>query len=222
MLLFTWDQLELQHYLAVGGGVIAVVAVVCYFGGGARIRVPAAAAGFVGAVAAGFGLGVITMVACGYHWNVAPVTTPTSAGAGTPGGGMAGGGMGGGGTPRSAPAGRDRAPTARDQLVSLVDKLNLLLLPLDLELTAKQKALIRQQLKSIPQSNQLSDDEAKAKLDVLHDTLKYKRGVLSLVGYDWTEPVGGKGGGKGEKPLNPFMRLPAETNLRSLQERLAK
>jgi hypothetical protein len=133
-------------------------------------------------------------------------------GKGGMGGGMGGmmGGMGGGGAQPKA------------QLAGLVDKLDLLTArPLAIQLTDEQRAKVAEQLKGLAEAKDLTDEEAKKRLDALTDTLKPYRETLEAAGYRWPG-AGGGGGRQPPPPPNPFMEEKNNKHLKELQERLTK
>ena len=123
---------------------------------------------------------------------------------------MGKGGMGGGGAQPKA------------QLAGLVDKLDLLTAkPLAIQLTDEQRAMIAEQLKGLDQAKELTDEEAKKKLDALTETLKPYRETLEAAGYRWPG-AGGGGGRQPPPPPNPFMEEKNNKHLKDLQDRLTK
>jgi hypothetical protein len=107
------------------------------------------------------------------------------------------GGMGGGG---------QRGPSAKAQLGQLVQKLDVLTKQsLHVELTPDQKKQVKEALAGLGAKREVSDDEAKAKLDALLKALEGQRETLTEAGYRW--PSGGAPGGGGGAPT----RSPTET-----------
>jgi hypothetical protein len=84
-------DLQPWHYAVAGCGVLLLLAIILYFIPGGRINVSGTAACGLVSLVVGFGVGVLTMFAFGFHWEGEP--TPKSA---NPMSRM-GGGMGGGG-----------------------------------------------------------------------------------------------------------------------------
>ncbi|MCI0680995.1 MAG: hypothetical protein L0Y71_02730 [Gemmataceae bacterium] len=68
MLDIDWTNLQLYHYLAFGGGGVAVLALILYFVMPKGGRIPAGVIGTVAGLVAGVGIGVIGMAASGYQW----------------------------------------------------------------------------------------------------------------------------------------------------------
>src|SRR5262245_52468745 len=84
--------------------------------------------------------------------------------ANTPMPGMPGGG--GGGRGGAGGFGGGRGPSPKAQLATLIVKLDQLTQkPLTVQLTADEKQKIRQQLQDLPDKDEISDQDAKARLD---------------------------------------------------------
>jgi hypothetical protein len=231
-----WHEMQLYQWLAVGGGALALLALVMALVLRKRgpVHVPAAAAAAVAAFAAGVGAGVILLSWFGYHWEKRE-SAPAEPGAisGDPmvvqvrGGGPFGGGQGGGrGRGRGGAGG---APSPKAQLASLVDKLNVLTgMKLAVELDAAKKKQVLEQLRGLAEQEELKDEEAKAKLDALLEVLKGDRDKFEAVGYRWpgeAAPGGGRGRGRGgppQAPPNPFKGGNNGEHLKALQLRLEK
>jgi hypothetical protein len=213
----------------------------------ARLKVPALISSSVICFALGVGAGVGAMSLFGYTWDTPHILGgrpssppgdqpirpnpfgggggPGMAGGGMPGGGMPGGGMrgggpmGGGGGPVGGGGGRQASSKA--QLASLVVKLDQLANnTLTLRLTDEQRKKIRTQLAGLETQEDLSEDEAKEKLQALLEVVKDQRETLEAAGYR----AGGQGGGgrpNADTP-NPFKQDDNGKHLKSLQETLAK
>ena len=129
---------------------------------------------------------------------------------GSPGGSMPSG-MGGG-----------RGPSAKNQLASLVSKLDQLSVkPIKLELSDEEKKKIDEQIHGLDQAAELTDEDAKKRLDALLEVVKDQRVVLEEAGYRWP----GQGGGfrpPANPPPNPFKEDPNRQHLKSLEDQLAK
>lgn len=63
------DKLELHHWLAIGGGLVVVIAVLVYFLAKPGLRVPATIGGAAGGIALGTAVGIAVMMAIGYTWT---------------------------------------------------------------------------------------------------------------------------------------------------------
>jgi hypothetical protein len=137
-------------------------------------------------------------------------------GAGGPGGGR------GGGAPGGARGGG--GPNSKAQLVALVTKLEQLTSkPLSVNLNEEQQAKLREELKGLNEKDDLSDDEAKKRLDSILEIVKGEKETLEAAGYRWP---GQRGGGGGTQPPaevpNPFKEGDAGKHLKALQEQLSK
>jgi len=229
-----WTKWEFYHYLIAAGVVVIVLALILYFIPAFRIKMPAIAIAVLGSLAAGLGIGMVVMAALGYHLEPrTSVDEPPGAGGtqgkgsemmkgmggrGKGGGGMAGmmsgkgkggGGMGGG-----------RGPSPKTQLATLIDKLDVLTSkPLAIELTPDKKVKVAELLKGLDDKAELSDEDAKQKLDALLAEVQDQKRTLEAAGFRWP----GEGGGRaGAAPPNPFMDEANSQHLKALQERLAK
>ena len=140
-------------------------------------------------------------------------------GGGPPGGGLPGGGMfggkGGGGKGKGKGFG---APSDKAQLAALIAKLDQLTnANLTLKLTDEQRATIREQLKDLSEQEEVTDEDAKKRLDAILDSLKDQRQVLEAAGYFWPGTPFPKNAPAGS---NPFRVGPDSAKLNSLQEKL--
>lgn len=144
---------------------------------------------------------------------------------GGPGGMMAGmGGMGRG----------MQGPPVRSQLANLVSKLDVLTnkeKPLLIQLTPEQKQKVKEQLQGLADLQEVSDDEAKKRLDALLEVLKENKETLEAAGFRWPGAqagpggFGAPGGGRpgGNQPTNPFKDDPNVSKaLKSLESTLGK
>ena len=182
---------------------------------GGEGNVLGAAAAVIVAFAAGLLLGAGAIGLAGYRLTPPKDAAPPPAGGPTsmsmpmPGGP---GGMGG-----------LRGPSPKGQLAQLVSKLDVLTdKPLAVQLTTEQRKQIQEQLNGLADAKDLSDDEAKAKLDKILDVLKDQKDTMEKAGYRW--PGGGGGGPPpgGSAPPNPFTTDANAGHLKSLSERLEK
>ncbi len=133
-----------------------------------------------------------------------------------------GGGMGG------------RGPNPKMQLSQLVAKLDVLTeKPLTVQLTPDQKKQVQEQLKGLADAKELSDDDAKAKLEKILGVVKDQKETLEAAGYRWPgaggpggpPAPGGSGGpggpgGRAEAPANPFTAEVNASHLKALSQRL--
>jgi hypothetical protein len=127
---------------------------------------------------------------------------------------MGRGGPGGGG-----PGGRGGFGGMRDnpkiQLANLVAKLDdLTRKPLEVKLTEDQKKRVREQLKGLDEQKELTDDDAKKRLDALLEIVKDQSETLKSAGYPWP----GEGRGRDNQPPapNPFQAGKNNEHLKSL------
>lgn len=134
------------------------------------------------------------------------------------------GGMGMGG---ARAGGGGRGPSSKTQLTTLVNKLDQLTgKPLAVSLTEEQSRKVREQLAGLSDKDELSDEDAKKKLDTILEVIANQKEVLESAGYRWPGQPPAIGGGNrppgGEVPANPFKDEQNGGRLKSLQERLAK
>jgi hypothetical protein len=237
--------LGFHHWLAIGGGALALLCVVMYLIPKARIKIPAIIGVSLGFLAAGAGLGIAAMTVMGYHWDKQPA--PASAGPaggmaamrpggggggmmGGGGGGMMGGGGGGGmmgcmmgGGGRGGGGRGGMGPNSKNQLAQLVTKLDQLTAkPLKLELTDDQKKKVAESIKGLAEAETISEEDAKKKLDDLLKVVEKEKETLETAGYRWPG-AGGPGGGFRPPPdvPNPFKDGDNNKHLKGLQERVA-
>ncbi len=197
----------------------------------AEAKVPTIISVAVICLALGAGAAVATMNLMGYHLDKpgaaqAESATPTPPmGMGGPPGSAAGGKMGmgaPGGPGAGAPkGGMGRGPNPKLQLASLVAKLDLVTgnLP-TIQLTGEQRKKVQEQLQGLDAADELSDDEAKKRLDALLEVLKDHRQTLELVGYRWPSQGGPTSFSAPPELPNPFKEEKAAKPLKSLQSRL--
>lgn len=139
---------------------------------------------------------------------------------------------GAGASPPPGPAAKGTGPTSggpnpKTQLATLVQKLDQLVdHPVNLELGPEARASLRRQLQGVEKFPELTREEAKTRLDAIHELLRDQRPTLEAAGYRW--PGGGAGGGRGmmgpmmgpSDPPNPFQETDGSSALLSLRERL--
>lgn len=242
------DDLQTWHYVLIGGGVALVLSFILYFLPTKKLKVPGVLFAALGGGALGVAIGVIWLAGFGYRINQpeegtadmtgkegGPPAPPSGPGGfGKGGGGKGGGGPGafgkggGGGGKGGFGGGGGVPPTARVQLVVLVNALDTLVdQPVALTLTAEERATLAQQLKGLQTSNNITEEDAKARLDTILKVVEKDRKALEAIGYRWPSPdgkgpaKGGFGGPPKDSP-NPFSEGPAGERLKSLQERLDK
>jgi hypothetical protein len=149
--------------------------------------------------------------------------------AGPPAGMMGMGGMGGG--MMGMGGGGGRGPQPKQQLTTLVRKLELLTGDITLTLTDEQKEKLARQLDEFAELKTLSDEEAEQRyndlLGLFDDTQKAKQDAIGLPfrrgGGGGGGGFGGGFGGGGNQPnpnANPFENESNATALQSLRDRL--
>ena len=115
--------------------------------------------------------------------------------------------------------GGPNVPNAKTQLSNLVAKLDVLTnKPLTVVLDADEKKQVREQLKGV-EAMELTEDDARQRLDALLAALKEHKEALVLAGFAWP----GEGIGAMREmavPPNPFMLTANGKHLQSLRERL--
>jgi hypothetical protein len=215
-----WTSQEFYHYLAAGGAALVVLALVLYALRGGRLRAPALVLSIVGGLGLGLGLAIIALGALGYRLGTPPVTYAYPGGIPRGMGGMAGIMAGG----RSMPPEMFGGSAEKNDLAALVDKLDQMTdKPLAVRLSDAQRQGLRDQLKGLADADELSDEDAKARLDKLHDLLKDQRGTLEAAGYRWpAQPVFPPPAPSGPPPANPFKTEQHAGHLKALSERLAR
>ncbi|MCI0381044.1 MAG: hypothetical protein L0215_25960 [Gemmataceae bacterium] len=227
--------MEFHMYLVIGGGALAVLAILLYLVPHAQIKLPAIVISSAACLALGVGAGMLWYT---YNPPKAP-TNPEDAKPrglmdGMPPGGMMGmqggapggmmGMMGGGGMAggKGGPGG-PKGPSPKTQLVSFIGKLDVLSVkPLTIKLSDEQKSKILEQIKGLDDEDELSDDEATKRLESLADALKNHREVFEVAGVRWPGAEAKKDGGPGGKgaPANPFKDGDGAKHLQALQSRL--
>jgi len=142
------------------------------------------------------------------------ITPPADAnGSGPPGGdgGFGGGGGGGGG---GAPGGSRGGgggrggfqPSPTRELTTLVRELDLLTGDVKITLSAAQAKSVKALLAGIKELPAIEDDAAKDMLDEIMDKLTdEQKAKLEAVSLPRTRGAGGRGGGGGDEPTNPFV-----------------
>jgi len=131
---------------------------------------------------------------------------------GRPGGGPAGGGPGG-------PGGR--GSNSKTQLATLVVKLDQLTQKqLTISLNKEQQEKLREQLQDLNEKAELSEDDAKKRLDAIHDLVKSDKETLEAAGYRWPGPRGSNR--PPATPPNPFKDEQNARHLKSLQDMVGK
>jgi hypothetical protein len=228
------NNMQTWQYFAFAGGGLLVIAVVLYFIPAGKLRLPGVVTAGFGGTALGLALGVLLMASFGY--KPSREESPPDAEAARPkmgagggaipkaggfGGGMpkAGTGGPGGGGPRSSKAQLAELVTALDQVADR---------PVTITLSPAQRRTIAAQLAGLDAAADLSEEEARAKVQAIHQIVETDYEALAAVGYRALIPgKGNAGGGPGmakgppkEPPPNPFKEGPAAQHLKSLLDRL--
>ena len=229
-----WSHLGFPQYLAIGGGIVVVLAILLYLIPGARFKVPAIVVSTLASLAVGIGLGMMIMATLGYYIERqqpgARASGEEGAQAGMPpGGAMKGSGMmkmggkTGGGGPMMGMMGGGGGGGARSQLASLVAKLDTLTgKPLAVNLSQEQKKKVCEQLQGLAGPDSISEEDAKKKLDLLLDLLKSDKETLKAAGFRWPGELVDNRDPRQPLPPNPFKDAANNKHLKTLEDRLAK
>ena len=204
------------------------------------VKVPAIIVSTVLSLGLGMGIGVVLMGYYSFHYypqrvaaaNPSGTEDSSTGGRGGPPGGMMGrggppggmGGMMGRGGRGGRGGGRGGLAGPKVQLTLLVGKLDQLTdKPLAVTLTEAQRNTLREQLQGIEDLKDLTDEEAKKRLDSLLAVLSKDKETLVAAGFSW--PVaGGAPPAKppANPPANPFQDSANSGHLKSLLERVKK
>jgi hypothetical protein len=189
-----------------------------------QAKVPLAVVCGILGLAIGGAAGVLGMKAFGYHWSPEPKGEDGPGGGRPPGmpggpemGGRPGSGFPGGqGIPGMPPGFGQSA--AKDQLVKLIVTLDRLTgKPVTLALTDDQKAKLLGQLKGLPAKGELSEEDARKKLEVLLKDLKDHLATLKDAGFSLEQAP------RPPVPIpNPFAEEENKKHLEALEKKLAK
>lgn len=235
-----WNELNWYHYLALGD-VVVILALLLYFATRSRAKIPAIFMGILGGAGVGAALGaglVIALVALGVQVDRDYANTPDDrvmGPGGGPGKGKGGPGMGKGkggpgmGKGKNAPGkggfgmpgGGGRGQSPQTQLATLVTKLDLLThKPLAVTLDGEQKKKVREALQKLDTAKDLSNDDARAKVEDLRKILnEEQRKTLEAAGYRWPAPAAPPTPGNPpvlEANPNPFSEGENSQHLKSL------
>ncbi len=223
-----WRTHELYNYLAVAGGALLVLSLALYLLPVAALKAAACLLSIVGGLGLGLGLGVILMGVWGYQLETPPYAYPNGMPAGM--GGMPGG-RGGMGIamaqfPGAAPLLPPGGSNAKPQLAGLIARLDALTdKPLTVELNDVQRKQIKEQLRGLADTDDLSDEEATQRVAALRAVLtEGQRDALEAAGFRWSTEGGGGGIPPGLAPpqANPFRTGQNSKHLQALTRRLAK
>lgn len=173
------------------------------------------------------GVGVMTVAADGKKADAKAAEESdkeTPAKAGGKGGGGKGGGKGAfGGKGGGKGGGAGRAPGPKVQLAQLVTKLDTLTRkPLSVQLSAEEKQKAKDLLADLDAKDELTDDDARAKLDALLKLLEGHKEPLEAAGFRWPGSPAGGPRPPGEAPPNPFKAGEDGEHLKSLQATLGR
>jgi hypothetical protein len=107
----------------------------------------------------------------------------------------------------------------KSRLAALVTKLDdLTSKPLELTLSEDQKKKVREQIKDLDQKEELSDEEAKKRLDALQEVVTpEQRKTLEAAGFRFAPQ---RGGGPPANLPNPFQAGDDSKHLKELKDRL--
>jgi hypothetical protein len=144
------------------------------------------------------------------------------------GGGMGSGGMGGGGMGSGGMGGGGMGgPNPKRDLTTLVRKLDLLTGDIKITLTAEQSDAVTTALADIEETEEMSDEDAEAKYDVLLAQLDDdQRSRLDAIGLPRPQrgsggPGGGSDGAMAAADNNPFQQEANAEALTRLRQRIA-
>jgi hypothetical protein len=190
------------------------------------MKVPLVVAASLICLALGGGAGVAAMMLFGYQWQPQErsdvVAQPPQPKGGPPLGGPGKGGMPFGGGPGKGGmpfGGAGKGPSSKTQLANLVGKLEVLTKkPLSITLDDERKKGVREQLERLDKLDELSEDDAKRRLDALVEILKADREQFEAVGFRW--PGQKTGFQPPMEPPNPFRIQANSDRLKALEERL--
>jgi hypothetical protein len=205
------------------------------------LKVPAIIAASIISFMLGGGVAVLAVTLINPDWKTSKSTeaeqsTSATGGPGGPAGGMGPmgaapgggrGGPGGGGRAGGGPGGGrgGGGPSSKVQLVALVTKLEQLTSkPLSVNLNQEQQEKLREELNGLDNQDELSEDDAKKRLESILEIVKGDKETLEAAGYRWPGPRGGGAGGgqPPAEPPNPFKEENAGKHLKALRDQLSK
>jgi len=221
------NDMAMWQWFAIAGGAVLLLSLIMYFLPAGKMKLPAVVTASFGGLVAGLALGVMLMAVFGYKATReqsssdgaggGPTAAPKMAGPGAPGFAK-----GPGGPAPKGPGGPPAAPSPKVQLAALVTALDTVAdRPVTITLTPEQKTVIAEKLKGLDQPAELTDDDAKARLDAILKEVEKDQKTLETVGFRTTPPAKGGFGPPKEVP-NPFKEGPAAERLKSLLDRLNK
>jgi hypothetical protein len=223
------NDMAMWQWFAIAGGAVLLLSLIMYFLPAGKMKLPAVVTGSFGGLVAGLALGILLMAVFGYKpMREQPPSSDSAGGGPGPAGKMPGPGAPGfvkgpgGPMPKNAIGGPPPAPSPKAQLVALVTALDTVAdRPVTITLTPEQKSTIVEKLKGLDQPAELTDDDAKARLDAIVKAVEREQKTLETVGFRTTPPAKGGFGPPKESP-NPFKEGPTAERLKSLLERLDK
>jgi hypothetical protein len=182
----------------------------------AHLKVPALVSVGLICCVVGIGAGALGHAAFGEFWRKPPQSEEGGEAPSSPAIGMQMPRMMGAGMPAMG----GRGPSSKNQLATLVTKIDQLTKkPLVINLTDEKRTKLREQLQGLDKKEELSEVEAKKRLDAILEVVKEDRATLEAAGYRWP----GEGGGGFRPPSNdpnPFTSEQNGKHLKSLQEQV--
>ncbi len=229
---FDWNNLQLFHYIAIGGGVVLVLALLLYLLPAStrdKMRVPGIVVGIIGGIAVGSAAGAVGLARYGEPKRPAEAAAGAAAGVASGGpGAMMAPGFGGPGGPGGGPGRPGRGgpggpvgfgggpPDHKVQLGNLVDRVIILALkPPTFTLTDEQKKQALAQLDGLEKPDELSQEEAEKRLEALQKVLEGQSDSLRKISTGG--PGRGGPGGRPPTPPNPFKEEKKAQELKELR-----
>ena len=222
------NDMAMWQWFAIAGGAVLLLSLIMYFLPAGKMKLPAVVTGSFGGLAAGLALGILLMASFGYKPTREPGSSEGASGGPGQAAKMAGPGApfakGPGGPMPKGPGfgGPPPAPSPKIQLAALVTALDTVAdKPVTITLTPEQKAVIVEKLNGLDQPAEISNDDAKARLDAIVKVMEKDQKTLETVGFRTAPPAKGDFSPPKESQ-NPFKDGPAADRLKSLLERLNK
>jgi hypothetical protein len=222
------NDMAMWQWFAIAGGAVLLLSLIMYFLPAGKMKIPAVVTGSFGGLAAGLALGILLMASFGYKPTREQASSEGAGGGPSQAPKMAGPGApfakGPGGPMPKGPGfgGPPPAPSPKVQLAALVTALDTVAdKPVTITLTPEQKSVIIDKLNGLDQRDEITDDDAKSRLDAIVKVVEKDQKTLETVGFRTNPPA--KGGlGPPKESANPFKEGPAAERLKSLMERLNK
>jgi hypothetical protein len=221
------NDMAMWQWFAIAGGAVLLLSFVMYFLPAGKMKLPAVVTASFGGLVAGLALGILLMAVFGYKPTQERPRSESSGDAASQSPRMPGPGAppfvkGPGGPMSNGPSGPPAPPTPKAQLANLVTALDTVAdRPVTITLTPDQKAVIIEKLKGLDQAGEITDVDAKVRLDAIVKVMEKDQKTLETVGFHTAPPAKGDFGPPKESP-NPFKEGPAGERLKSLLERLNK